>query len=167
LFTTEGTSDASAARDKQAGAQQKAITDLPLNSRRLSALALVQAPPIQIRAPSGQVLWRADKTGRIERSANAGSSWTPQASPSNEDWLAGTAVSDSICWLAGRNGAIARTTDGEHWAKIAPASVPANASGKLPDWNSMTATGAQTATVGSTDGRRFTTQDGGKTWQAQ
>jgi photosystem II stability/assembly factor-like uncharacterized protein len=86
-------------------------------------------------------------------------------SPAQEEWLAGAAVSNSVCWLAGRNGAIARTLDGEHWERIAPPSQAAGADGKLPDWTAITARDGLSATIIAGDGRRFDTQDGGKTWQ--
>ncbi len=112
-------------------------------------------------------LWRAGKGGRIERSEDTGRTWRPQASPLREDWLSGTPLSNVVCWLVGRNGAIARTTDGEHWVQIASPPMASAASGKLPDWIGITATDAQTATITASDQRRFTTQDGGKTWRAQ
>jgi photosystem II stability/assembly factor-like uncharacterized protein len=120
-----------------------------------------------LRTPSGSTLWRVGKGGGIERSTDAGRSWIVQTSPAQEEWLAGTAISDTICWIAGRNGAISRTTDGEHWEKMPPPPLAANSSGKLPDWISITAAGAQTATITASDQRRYSTQDGGKTWRAQ
>jgi photosystem II stability/assembly factor-like uncharacterized protein len=103
----------------------------------------------------------------IERSTDSGKTWVSQMSPSQEDWLAGAAVSDTVCWVAGRNGAIARTMDGAHWERI---SVPAQAAGtdaKLPDWSGITARDALSATITANDGRKFATADGGKTWQLQ
>jgi photosystem II stability/assembly factor-like uncharacterized protein len=85
-----------------------------------------------------------------------------QASPSPEDWLAGAAVSDTVCWLVGRRGAIARTLDGEHWENIAPPLQPAG-----PDWVGIAGADTQTATITASDGRKFVTTDGGKTWQQQ
>jgi photosystem II stability/assembly factor-like uncharacterized protein len=88
-------------------------------------------------------------------------------SPSLDDWFAGAAVSDTVCWLVGRNGAIARTTDGEHWERVAPPAQSAGTAGKLPEWTGITARDAQSVTIAASDGRRFATQDGGKTWQMQ
>ncbi len=144
--------------------------DLPLNGRNFQALSAMTASSqssIQIRTPSGKVMWRMGKKGSIERSTNAGGAWMLQSSPSTQEWLAGAAVSDSVCWIVGRNGSIARTTDGKRWKKIAPPSVSADASGKFPDWISVTASDARTATITASDQHRFTTQDGGKTWQVQ
>jgi photosystem II stability/assembly factor-like uncharacterized protein len=133
----------------------------------LSKLDEVRQVGIQIKARSGRVLWRVGTGGRIERSTNAGGAWTLQPSPSTQEWVAGAAVSDTTCWIVGRNGSIARTTDGEHWEKIAPPSTSADASGKFPDWISVTASDAQTATITASDQRRFTTRDSGKSWQLQ
>lgn len=156
--------------DKQAAAEQKAgsvRTAANGNFMALSKLDEARQAGVQIKSPSGRVLWRLGSGGRIERSNNAGGAWSLQPSPSTQEWITGAAVSDTTCWIVGRNGAIARTTDGEHWEKIAPPSAPTDASGKLPDWISVTASDAQTATITASDQRRFTTRDGGKTWQTQ
>ena len=118
-----------------------------------------------LKAPSGSVLWRAGTGGRIERSTDAGVTWVLQASPSQQDWLAGTAVSDAVCWLAGRQGALARTVDGEHWERIAPPPDAAGSNAALPDWTNVTALDSQAATITASDGRTFATTDGGKTWR--
>jgi photosystem II stability/assembly factor-like uncharacterized protein len=146
------------------------VKDLPLNGRNYGSLLSLKAAgefPAQINSPSGKILWRAGKGGVIQRSADAGRTWTPQKSPLQEDWLAGAAVSDKICWIAGRSGAIARTTDGNHWKKIAPPPMAADSSGKFPDWISITASDAKNVTITASDQRHFATQDAGKTWKAQ
>jgi hypothetical protein len=143
-------------------------SNLPLNGRTfqsLSKLGPAKEPTVQIKAPSGKALWRAGKSGRIERSTNAGSAWALAKSPLQEDWLSGAAASDKICWIVGRNGAIARTVDGQHWEKVAPPPMSADASGKFPDWIEVTASSADVATITANDQRHYSTQDGGKTWQ--
>jgi hypothetical protein len=120
-----------------------------------------------LKSPSGAVIWRIGGNGRIERSTDVGGTWVAQASPLQQSWVAGVAVSDTKCWIVGRNGAIARTTDGEHWVQIAPPPMAPATLGKLPDWIGITASDEQTATITASDQRRYTTQDGGKTWQAQ
>jgi photosystem II stability/assembly factor-like uncharacterized protein len=119
-----------------------------------------------LKSPSGSILWRAGKGGSIERSTDAGKTWVSQTSVSREDWLAGAAVSDTVCWVVGRNGAIARTADGEHWERVAPPAQAAVAAGKFQDLTGANASDALNATITAGDGRRFATQDGGKTWQA-
>jgi Putative zinc-finger len=157
-------SDKQASAEQKAGATRSAATG---NFLALSKLDQVREAGVQIKAPSGRVLWRVGSGGRIERSTNAGGVWILQSSQSTDEWLAGAAATDQICWIVGRNGAIARTTDGEHWEKIAPPASSADISGKFPDWIAVTVSGAQTATISASDQRRFTTQDSGKTWQLQ
>jgi photosystem II stability/assembly factor-like uncharacterized protein len=144
--------------------------DLPVNGRNYGSLLKLDAAgefSLQIKSPSGKILWRAGRGGVIQRSGDAGRTWTSQKSPLQEDWLAGAAASDSVCWIAGRSGAIARTTDGNHWKKIAPPPMAADSSGKLPDWNSITASDAKNVTITASDQRYFSTQNAGKTWTAQ
>jgi photosystem II stability/assembly factor-like uncharacterized protein len=144
--------------------------DLPLNGRNYESLLKLDAAgefPAQINSPSGKIVWRAGKGGVIQRSADAGRTWTPQKSSLQEDWFAGAALSDKICWIVGRNGTIARTTDGNHWKKIAPPPMAADSSGKFPDWISITASDAKNVTITASDQRHFATQDAGKTWTAQ
>ena len=141
----------------------------PINGRNFQSL---QEPDrkgvfrVPVNGASGKVLWRAGTGGDIERSADAGQTWTSQTSPLHEDWLAGAAVSDSICWIVGRNGAIARTIDGSHWEKIGPPPGARERSGKLPDWNGISAVDANNVTIMAGE-RRFATQDAGKSWMAQ
>jgi hypothetical protein len=149
---------------------ESTVKDLPLNGRNYESLLKLDAAgefPAQINSPSGKILWRAGKGGVIQRSTDAGRTWTSQASPLQEDWFAGAAVSDKICWIAGRSGAIARTTDGNHWKKIAPPPTAADSSGKFPDWISITASDAKNVTVTASDQRHFSTQNAGKSWKAQ
>jgi len=130
------------------------------------ALDAANVGDIPIQSPSGKIQWRVGKEGRIQRSADAGRTWALQASPSQQDWIAGAATSDTVCWLVGRSGSIARTTDGEHWMQLA-SPQPAGGSAKFPDWIGVTATSAQVATIISSDHQRYMTQDGGQTWQLQ
>ena len=140
-------------------------------ARRQSAMALARpaqrVSSVVLQAPFGSEAWRVGSGGRIEHSPDGGETWNPQTSPSEQDWLAGVAVSDVICWIAGRSGAIARTTDGEHWELVAPPPQAAAPGVSPPEWVAITARDAQKATVSAADGRRFATTDGGKTWQAQ
>lgn len=168
--TPRGTAGLPGERDKQVLGRERQASNLPLNDRNFQALSKLDMPAgtaVQIKAPSGRLLWRIGNKGRIERSSNAGNVWTLQTSPSQEEWLSGAAVSEKICWIVGRNGAIARTTDSDHWEKIAPPPMSAGASGKFPDWINVTASSAESAVVTANDQRRYATQDGGKTWSAQ
>jgi hypothetical protein len=170
------------AQEKQAGALQAQAGAAVADSAQQNASAALRegerrqafavARPLQkdsstLRGPSGLVHWRAGKGGVIERSANSGKSWNPQTSPSKDDWLAGSAFSDAVCWLAGRHGAIALTSDGQRWELVPPPAQAAGSDGAQPDWIAITASGPQSASVTATDGRKFATTDGGKTWQPQ
>jgi hypothetical protein len=149
---------------------ESAAKDLPLNGRNYESLLKLDAAgefPVQINSPSGKILWRAGKGGIVQRSPDAGRTWTSQSSALQEDWLAGAAVSDTVCWIVGRNGTIARTTDGNHWKKIVPPPTAADSSGKFPDWISITASDAKNVTITASDQRNFSTRNAGKTWKAQ
>jgi len=150
--------------------QQQPTSNLPLNGRAVATFEAVRPArvfPALLKSPSGLTLWRAGRGGVIERSTDAGKTWVSQASLSREDWLAGTAVSDTVCWVVGRNGAIARTVDGERWERVAPPAPAAGVGGKLPDFTGATASDALKATITAGSGQRYSTQDGGKSWQAQ
>lgn len=146
------------------------VNGQPTKGGAYAALAKAAAEPgsgILVSTPSRTQLWQAGSKGSIQHSSDGGVTWTPQESPSPEDWLAGSAASEIVCWLVGRNGAIARTADGQRWEKIVPPSFSANGQGKFPDWTGVTARDAETATITAGDRRRYATRDGGKTWQAQ
>jgi hypothetical protein len=156
-----------ASRDKQVATLQGGGQPAARNERAIAAFRQIQNYSSMLKSPSGSTLWRAGNGGVIERSTDAGKTWVSQMSPSQEDWLAGAAVSDTVCWVAGRNGAIARTVDGARWERISPPAQAAGADAKLPDWAGITARDALAATITANDGRKFATADGGKTWQLQ
>jgi hypothetical protein len=152
------------------GALPPPESDLPINGRSfqpLRKLRSAQGIPILLKSASGSTFWRVGTAGVIERSSDAGKTWSLQVSPSKEDWLAGAVVSETVCWIAGRNGAIARTTDGKNWESVAPPSQAAAKNAKLPAWTGIAARDARTASITGSDGTRFATTDGGKTWQQQ
>ena len=73
--------------------------------------------------------------------------------------ITAAAPSADVCWMVGRAGSVLRSTDHETWQRL---TVPQSG-----DLSSITATDARTATVTSTDGRMFSTADGGVTWTAR
>jgi hypothetical protein len=171
VTVTEATPSIETASGAPSGTVDKGSSaNVPLNGRSFKSLAELR-PAVEysalLKAPSGTFLWRGGKGGIIERSTNTGKTWVTEISPSREDWIAGVAISDTVCWLVGRKGGIARTVDGEHWERVAPPAQAAAVAGKFVDWTGVTARGAQTATITASDGRKFTTTDGGKTWQMQ
>jgi hypothetical protein len=142
---------------------------------RLSAAAPRKEKIVRARAVSAdksvattnpQVLWRFGSAGSIEHSTDGGATWTPQSSPVQTDLLAGSAPSETVCWLVGRNGVIVRTIDGMHW-ELVPSPPQAEQNSQPPDWTFIDARDAQSATIGAADGRRFSTTDAGKSWQPQ
>ena len=109
-------------------------------------------------SPEGSVRWRLGAGGRIERSTDQGRTWRGQPSGVTTDLVAGAAASNEVAWVVGRAGVILRTTDGAQWQRVTPPQ------GTALDWVGVEARDAQRATVFSADGRRFSTEDGGRTW---
>jgi photosystem II stability/assembly factor-like uncharacterized protein len=70
---------------------------------------------------------------------------------------AGSAPSALVCWLVGRAGAIALTTDAEHFN-----SVPFP---EATDLSAVLATSAVDATVTTAAGAIYTTTNAGATWR--
>jgi photosystem II stability/assembly factor-like uncharacterized protein len=101
------------------------------------------------------VRWRV-RPAAIERTADGGSTWTATAVAGDIDLAAGSAPSAVVCWMVGGSGTVLRTTDGRTWQRLA-----------FPETVALTgveASDERTATVTTTDGRRFRTTDGGATW---
>jgi hypothetical protein len=142
------------------GAEAKSAENRPLQAfaARGIVAGLAGRAPVVLASPNRVVLWRLGLGGRIDRSADQGRTWQEQPSGVTSDLLAGTAPSDKVAWVAGRAGVILRTTDGEHWQRVAS---PAAAT----DWTSIEASDALHATIVSSDRRRFATEDGGQTWK--
>jgi hypothetical protein len=111
---------------------------------------------LQIQTPDPKVLWMI--AGTIEKSEDGGATWKPESPETRARIIAGSAPNVKICWLVGENGTILRTTNGAHWKAINP---PAET-----DFVRVEATDALTATVTALDGRRFSTSDGGKSWNS-
>jgi len=111
---------------------------------------------VLVRSPDPQVLWRFSSGRFVERSSDAGTTWRVQWTSPNAHLVAGAAPTTDNCWLVGRAGMILVTTDGRKWKTIAP---PADA-----DFVDVSATDASSATVTTTDDRKFTTSDSGRHW---
>ena len=96
--------------------------------------------------------------GAVQRSEDAGASWTGVRANSGEAITAGTSPAGSICWLVGANGLVLVSVDGVTFARV-----------PLPEaimLTTITATDSQNATVTAADGRRFRTDDAGRSWRA-
>jgi hypothetical protein len=111
---------------------------------------------LQIPTPDPKIFWMIAGPGAIERSENGGAGWKTEYLDTRALIVAGAAPTAKICWLVGANGTILRTTNGAHWKTISP---PAEA-----DLVRVEATDALNATVMAMDGRKFSTADGGKSW---
>jgi hypothetical protein len=144
-----------------AGSAQSAL----MNKRQREQAKLMESPYefstpriVLVATQNRSVMWRIGAAGLIEHSADGGAIWQAQASNVEAELLAGSAPTEKICWVVGRAGTIVRTTDGEHWEKIAP---PAPL-----DYVGVTASDALRAVVLAEGGKRFRTADGGRTWES-
>jgi photosystem II stability/assembly factor-like uncharacterized protein len=124
---------------------------------RIAVVAAALPPSVVIASPDPAVWWRIGPAGTIERSADARRSWERQASGVRAALVAGSASSETTCWVVGVQGTILRTTDGRTWLIVNPP--------VLVDFVSVSARDALVATVVAADGRQFTTTDGGRTWR--
>jgi hypothetical protein len=119
-----------------------------------NALAQKAAPAARTPGPVAGVRWRVSGA-TLERSADAGSTWT--AVGVDAEVTALSSPSPVVCWVVGRRGVVFRTTDGQNFSRVA---FP-----ETTDLSGVQATDIQSAAVTTRDGRRFTTTDGGRTWQ--
>ena len=123
---------------------------------------------IEIRSPDPAMRWRIGRVAQeqvqgfaraatvVERSIDSGSTWTPISTGVTTEISAGAAPSASVCWLVGRGGVVLLTTNGTAWQRL---TFP-----EATDLSAVHATDGRTATVTTTDGREFSTTDGGRTW---
>jgi hypothetical protein len=118
----------------------------------------VRTSPVVVVSVKSTVLWRIGVEGRVESSRDAGRTWRPVALPESAFILAASAPEENVCWLAGRGGALYRTTDGKAWEKLPAPSAE--------DIVAIRATDAQTAQVTLASGRGFETRDAGRGWKA-
>jgi photosystem II stability/assembly factor-like uncharacterized protein len=72
------------------------------------------------------------------------------------DIIAGFSPTPSVCWLVGRTGVVLLSIDARSWERL---SFP-----EAADLTSVQAIDATTAAVTTSDGRTFSTTDGGRTW---
>jgi hypothetical protein len=110
-----------------------------------------------IVSPNSNSVWRILANGAVEHSADRGSKWESQPTGVTVMLSGGASPSPSICWLVGPQGTVLLTTDARSWRRIAfPEAV---------DLLSVRATDDKIASVTTSDGRVFSTTDGGQTWQ--
>jgi Photosynthesis system II assembly factor YCF48/Putative zinc-finger len=136
------------------------VSDLPVTARSVAQLNLY-SPTYTFTSPEGGVQWRVGAAGLIQKSTDNGGTWQQQSSGVTSDLTAGSASSANVAWVVGRGRVILRATDGQRWERIdAPA-------GMTSEWAAVAAYDAMTATVVAEDLRRFSTEDGGRTWTEQ
>jgi hypothetical protein len=124
----------------------------PMAMRQADAIATTE-----IVSSDRAIRWRI-RGLTIERSTDAGTTWTPQPTGARAPFTAGASPAPDVCWLVGRAGTVLVTTDGQTWNPVAfPETI---------DLVQVSATSAASATVTTSDARRFTTDDGGKTWKS-
>ena len=124
-----------------------------LEPARFAAVAATDA--LLVVSPDAAIRWRVVPSGAVERSDDRGATWRVQINP-GERVIAGSALSERVAWLAGENGLVLRTIDGERWERTtAPTAV------HLTDIDALDEVDA---TVLTADGRRFRTVDGGARW---
>ena len=118
-----------------------------------------EAATPMIVSPDPNVRWRLAGTA-LQRSTDAGASWTALPTGTDAPLLAGAAPSANVCWIVGRAGTVLLTTDAATWQRMV-----------FPDSNAdlvfVAARDALSATVTTSDGRTYKTEDGGRTWVLQ
>lgn len=133
---------------------------------RLSAVGGVPIGGLEIPSPEPNYRWRILPNARVQRSTDGGLTWAvvdPLGSASREAaaapaiLMAGSSPARDVCWIVGRAGLVLLTTDGGAIWQRRPFAEPV-------DLSSVTASSSTIAVVGTADGRRFATADGGATW---
>lgn len=139
---------AAAAREEVAGARS---AELQKSTRFAFA-------PLEVPTLDRSVRWRV--TGnRIERTDDAGQTWASKHERLGENIAAGSAPSSTVAWFAGRAGIVILTTDAGATFVEVGLSEPL-------DIASISATDARRAVISTVAGRRFQTDDGGRTWRS-
>lgn len=117
-----------------------------------------EAPEVtEIVSPDPALRWRIGAGGVVDYSADDGRSWE-RLSLGEGVVTGGTAPAPAVCWLVGRNGLVLVAVDGRTFVR---ATSPVAA-----DLAAVEAADALSALVTTVDGRRFRTDDGGRTWRA-
>jgi hypothetical protein len=155
---TESTAQAkpSEADSRQVAPAAPAFNSALTRSVVQSAAKTASASAFEIVSPDPKVRWRISGAS-VQHTVDAGTTWQTQSSGVRASIASGTAPSSSVCWVVGAAGTVARSTDGQTWEPVAfPERV---------DLSAVRASDAAHASVTATDGRTFTTADGGQTWQ--
>jgi hypothetical protein len=127
-----------------------------LGTAKAASMARQRLGVREVASPDPSVQWRVGPAGFVQHSGDNGATWETLASEVTTDLLGAASPSPTVCWVVGRAGTVLLTTDGRRFQRLP---FPASA-----DLVSVRATDARSATVVGTDGRTFTTADGGATW---
>jgi hypothetical protein len=135
----------------------------PVTGRVASAPARFMAQAFvgtrEIASPDRRIRWRVGIRGLVQRSTDGGSTWEDLSSGVAFDLTAGAAPSPAVCWVVGRSGTVLLTLDGRTLQHVRfPEEV---------DLTSVRATDGRTAVVTAADGRAFSTDNGGDSWNAE
>jgi hypothetical protein len=138
---------AAAAPAESAAARESAITQL----RK-------QTTPLVFVSPDPRFRWRATAAG-VEFSVDGGRTWLPVRLPQGEVITGGASPAPLACWLVGRRGLVLLATDGTNFTRLPfPESV---------DLVAVSSPEPRIATVTTADGRRFRTENAGRSWSLQ
>ena len=113
---------------------------------------------IPVRTPDAQVRYRLTSGGFVSRTTDGGATWNGQLVSAKAELAAGSAPAANVCWVVGAKGTIYRTTDGTTWKKV---HAPSQA-----DFTAVSAKDASSATLTAAGGKKFSTANNGKSWQA-
>jgi photosystem II stability/assembly factor-like uncharacterized protein len=119
------------------------------------AAGKVSSARTEIPSPDTRSRWRIGGT-TVERSTDAGATWTPQVTGTETLLIAGSSPQPEVCWLVGASGTVLLTVDGITWQRLAPPAAGAILS--------VAASSADAAVVTTSDGRAYATADRGRTW---
>ena len=128
----------------------------PLAEATLQKSAARAVALLEIVSPDASRRWRIVNSA-IERSEDGGASWVATRTLSGQTITGGSSPTGSVCWLIGSAGTVMIAADGITFSDV---SLP-----EPVDLTAITAADARSATVTSADGRRFRTDDSGRTWR--
>jgi hypothetical protein len=113
--------------------------------------------PAVVTVGERAVRWRILGGTTVQRSTDGGATWQTQDTGVHATITSGSSPAPAVCWLVGRAGTVLLSIDGTAWRHVAfPESV---------DLVQVQAVDARTATVTTSDGRRFSTTDAGVKWE--